>query len=1035
MSSLSGKTRTFKFALLSATILAGGLAGAAFAQTTPPSTAPAAKSVTAPAADDSQVVIVTGYRGSLQSSAMAKKKAVGFEDSIFSEDMGKFPDTNLAESFNRIPGINISREITGEGTTIAIRGLGSSFTRILLNGAAVATGSTGDVNTNNSNREVDLDIFPPELFTQLTVYKSAKASMVEGGASGSVNMRQARPFDVKGDRIQYSFEGNKNDLAAKGGYKGSLMWSKKIGNFGVLAGVAVQHNVINAQGFESVGWTNAGLSAAQNPAADRNNTGGGNWTIPATVPANAGNGLVTGATIDQALLLSLNPGLTIQQIDNALIPRLARPVNYAGTRDRTSGILSFEYRPSDELHFWLDTMVAQKDNEQMRTDIDLVGRSGSPIPINMKVDRTDCSNGCIVTAATLANAQYFLEFRPWIEKNKFASINPGFSWKISEDLKWNFDANYTISHFRRDSPTVLVITPASSGVTVTYKNDLNGPPTYTSNVDLNNPANFGWNGGRLNMQSEERQTQTRGLHTDLTWGKPEFNIQVGMAYDDTSRKITPYDNTTPWQNLACGNGPSVDLIATPCRGDSIVGTAPAVNAINSAYSAFPGYGTGYTAGQTGPVTYKGSAVPQSALGNYLMPGPYGYITLNWDKFAKDTNYYGFLAAAPPAGGSNISSPRSFLREKVEGAFIQVNGDRDVFEHRLRYDFGIRAVTTTQIIGGQNSIPDARNISSTNPAVGGQYPNTILFSYTTAHYKNYLPTANFAYNFMDNLIGRLAASTTMTRPNPSNMLPGLSFGDPSAFQGSVGNPSLTPYISKNLDLGLEYYTGKEGYISVTSFNKKITGFTTSVNTLYPLSYLAQFGVTYENMGATQKAAIDLRGGPSVAQVSLSQQVNVPGLLKIDGLELSWVQPLEQWWAPLNGFGYSTNYTYIKQTGTGAAPAIAFGVPKTTWNFTAFYEKHGYSIRLSDTYRDGSQASGTNQNGITNAAYFNESYEQLDLSASVNLKQAFGFSRDIDITFNATNLGNSNQVQNFQYDGAPNYYYKPGRTVAIGVRGKF
>jgi TonB-dependent receptor len=195
------------------------------------------------------------------------------------------------------------------------------------------------------------------------------------------------------------------------------------------------------------------------------------------------------------------------------------------------------------------------------------------------------------------------------------------------------------------------------------------------------------------------------------------------------------------------------------------------------------------------------------------------------------------------------------------------------------------------------------------------------------------------------------------------------------------------------------------------------------------------VTYDTLNQSQKDAIDLRGGPSVAQVNISQPFNASGELKIDGLEFAWVQPLDRFWAPLEGFGYSTNYTYIKQKGSGAAPAIALGVPEKTWNFTAFYEKNGWSVRLSDTYRDGSQATLGNQQGIAAATLFNESYEQLDLAASVNLKQAFGFSRDMELTLNATNLTDATQTQNFQFDGAPNYWYKAGTTISVGIRGKF
>ena len=152
------------------------------------------------AADDNEIV-VTGYRASLQSATNAKRQSVGFTDSIFAEDIGKFPDTNIAESLNRVPGVIIGREITGEGLQVAIRGLGTSFTRVLLNNAPVAIASTGRTDAQSTNREVDLDLLPTELFTRLTVSKSPTAEMLEGGAAGTVNMRSARPFDHPGTHL------------------------------------------------------------------------------------------------------------------------------------------------------------------------------------------------------------------------------------------------------------------------------------------------------------------------------------------------------------------------------------------------------------------------------------------------------------------------------------------------------------------------------------------------------------------------------------------------------------------------------------------------------------------------------------------------------------------------------------------------------------------------------------------------------------------------------------------------------------------
>jgi outer membrane receptor for ferrienterochelin and colicin len=120
-----------RFAVVSAIMMAG-CASSAFAQDTGAAT---------DAAED-DLIVVNGYRASLESSANAKREAVGFVDTVFAEDIGKFPDTNIAESLNRIPGITISREITGDGLNVAIRGLGNNFTRVLLNNAPVAIAST-----------------------------------------------------------------------------------------------------------------------------------------------------------------------------------------------------------------------------------------------------------------------------------------------------------------------------------------------------------------------------------------------------------------------------------------------------------------------------------------------------------------------------------------------------------------------------------------------------------------------------------------------------------------------------------------------------------------------------------------------------------------------------------------------------------------------------------------------------------------------------------------------------------------------------
>ena len=204
--------------------------------------------------------MVSGFRQSLTDATTAKRESVGFVDSVFAEDIGKFPDLNLAESFNRIPGVNITREITGEGLNVAIRGLNTNFTRVLLNNAPVAIAAAGQ-DATNQNREVDLEMFPSELFSQLTVAKTPSADMIEGGAAGTINMRMARPFDREGGRLAYSVQGVDNSKADDTGLRGSLVasttWNEK---FGILAGVAAYQNKIATTGYETVGWTSLNLT-------------------------------------------------------------------------------------------------------------------------------------------------------------------------------------------------------------------------------------------------------------------------------------------------------------------------------------------------------------------------------------------------------------------------------------------------------------------------------------------------------------------------------------------------------------------------------------------------------------------------------------------------------------------------------------------------------------------------------------------------------------------------------------------------------
>jgi TonB-dependent receptor len=1080
---------------------------------------------------DVETVIVTGYRASLTAATDAKRGSTNFTDSIFAEDIGKFPDTNIAESLNRIPGVTISREIDGEGLNVSIRGLGTNFTKITLNNAAIAVASTGATDQRNNNREVDLNMFPTELFTQLTVSKSPTSDQVEGGAAGVVNLRTQRPFDKEGFRLTYNLQGTDVSIADEPGERGALILSDTWGNFGALIGVAGVHNNVFVKGWEdgNAGWVGPSLSTAApviqcSPAANCGTFGSKAWAVPTAIPTNVavpipGGGGATypvGTTIDQAFLLANNPGLTIGQLSNALLPRLGRSMFSGGTRDRYNAVASLEWRPIEGMHFYVDAIFGRQFNNLNRSDINMGVRAGAGaqplIPQNVVLQPDwlglSANGGGAVQSGTFYDGMFALEARPFREKGDFYSINPGVEWQINDMLSVDLQANATRSHFFRDSPTVFVVTCPSSGngalpgcnapaggVTINFSNPAGAPfPTIATNIDLNNPANYQWggsaafgNGGRVNLQDEKRFTVTDGVHGDVKWGDESFSLQAGGAFDHAFRSIIAIDDSGRWQNAICGDNPNVYLPGpnngngVGCNGQNTPAPIGAANPVTN----WPAYGTGYSTGFP-PQTFGGSLVPQSSLASYLKPGPTGFITVDYDKIFKASNYYTIdqnaintlascsnLKCTPTspafATASNTGGTSGGFDEKTYGIYLKADGVIHLGDRDLKWDAGVRWFETHQTIISPTQHTDPRN-PTTAPAIalaqGSLYPNFFTFSPAKNVYSAFLPNLNVVYNVADDFLVRMSLSRTMTRPDPSQMISVVNFSDPTAAQASVGNPALKPFYSNNIDFGAEYYTGGEGYVSLAVFRKSLSGFTVSQNTTQPFSNLAAFGITYASLTDTQKSALCGRSQPvcapatatdaSVANTTLTvtEQVNAPGLKIINGIELGYVQPLDFLTEPylgVKGFGFQGNLTIIDQKTTGSAPSIAVGVAPFTYNVSAYYDSDetGISGRLSYVFTDTSYASGSNQQSVclpvgtsaggcpTGAYLFSKAYGQADFSSSFHLNKIFGqdIPSDPELTFDVQNIFSAKQVTYFQLPDAVHSYYIKGQTYLFGLRGTF
>jgi TonB-dependent receptor len=913
--------RRARVILLGATILAGGLSTAAFAQSQPngpiatakPGAPPAAPAAAAKPSDAAQTVgeiVVTGFRKSLTAEANSKRLSTGFTDSVFAEDIGKFPDLNIAESLQRIPGVQLTRDTNGEGTQISIRGLGPSFAKILLNGSQIAVASDGTLDSGNSNREVDLDMFPTELFTKLTVAKTPTADTVEGGISGTVNMVNVRPFDDPGQHITFNAQYGYGQADNRASPRGALILSKTWGdNLGVLFGFAGASQQYRSDGYETIGYTTPTFNCTGcNVLSGVANQGrgftfaGGNNPATSTAPQTS--------------------GLSALQLSNSLFPRLARDAFIQGARNRWTILGSTQWRPRADLSFTLDAQYSSTDRSFNRLDEDLALRnSGGMTPVNV----VDDPNG-VVTKATLQNAQLFIEARPYRETVDFYNVNPQAEWKPTDWFQLDAQLNLNRSIFHRSDNTYLFNTPST--LTVDYSNPVGSQiPTINVNAPLNNP-NLGYTINSFRIQPAKRVTQDEGAHVDALFGDARNNIKVGAAYDDTYRNIKAFDNSTAANNYALANITTAQIPSLLAPGPTNILHISGQNPGNLALIIQPNYKT---------------LAPAAATST-------------------------FDAHPPFSSSSATATPSGTIEEKTSGFYVEANAVSEFFTREVKWNAGVRYFHTDQQITGPITLNGVTSFQTFN-----------------SNYNAFLPSFNAALTLGDHLLTdsdhlllRVAGSRSMTRANPNTMLPGTTFSDPSAQTATQGNPNLKPYFSNNADFGLEYYFMGSGYFAVNLFAKDIDGFTAQSVVSEPFSAL---GIPLSALNVTQLAT----GINNNTIISVQTTNNVGSTLALRGMELTYSQPLDfvtkRMPGHLTGFGFTANYTQVDQT-PGDKNAIVLGIARNLYTVTGYYENHDVSVHVSYNYIGPNQTAPTGQNN-TPYGLFADAHGQVDLSASYTL----------------------------------------------------
>lgn len=602
---------------------------------------------------------VTGYREALLNSTAAKRNSVGFKDEVFADDMGKMPSQNLAESLAQIPGVKISRAVSGEGQRIAVRGLGPAFTKIALNGNSIGIASMGNINQSGNGgqlagREVDLDIFPTELFGSLTVEKTATARQLEGGVTGYVNMRTMRASDLgDGHNTRFALESDYRASNGETSPKGAFTYSFNNDQFGALVTVVSKDANRHVDGYETVG-NNAqfGCLITDQPGSVDCRDPGTSATFRFTDVASADyaaahDGVSEGDIID----IHDSAGLSEAQLNSVGMPYIGRVMTTQGQKESLSSLLSFQFRPNDDMEASLDIVHADSKADFVRTEVMHFYRRNYDTPyIPGDFQLVDNGNGSRLQSGTFYGNRAWIGSRDYDEDLSYLSVMPSFDWQISDTWKLNVSASKSESEFERDNPYGLFFTGEG---TMTFVDD--GDVPTIEHTGFGNFQDYTMaDADYFRIGHEDRETETRGFHAELEWGEnADINgIIFGIASDEISSEHRFYDIGSDLNEYLAANGAGDvranlgDYIRSIDMGENIDG-----------YNGFDRVGD-----------------------------------LDWDAFKSAINYAGM--DLQPDTVTEIS-------EEVTAFFVETNLETEVAGHTLRTNGGVRYVDTDQYVATES----------------------------------------------------------------------------------------------------------------------------------------------------------------------------------------------------------------------------------------------------------------------------------------------------------------------------------------------
>ncbi len=981
---VSGTRSTAKLALFCASSLVAltltlpGLATSANAQTAvdpagrdaPASTAqnetPDAQSTVTQAEQDE--IVVTGIRGSLQRNLDAKREASGVVDVISSEDIGKFPDSNVAASLQRLPGVSIQRDgVRGEANGVTIRGFGGDFNETLVDGRRLATATGG--------RSIDFSTVGSDFIGALTVYKTPDVTVAANSIGATIDIAYPKPLDHPGFRLAASASGSIQNYSKRIVPSGGLLISDSFADdsFGILASVIytrhdTRTNNVFVHGFPGGRYAPcqlAGSTAAMcNPTSD------------STAPASQQQTIV---------------GFFEQQYG----------AQQSYTKDeRIDGRIAVQWQPSDDLLLTVDNNYS---DQRINTDTFGFGiwfNQGSLRNVKLDdngvpLDFTQAGSQTDFTAGTDSN---------WRRTNQ-TGLNV--KWDATQNLEIEADGSLSRSWLNPDGRVNgkgadvgygFGIGPAL-GIAITGDSDEVIPSLHSYGVsgNPNRWADMSAIGSHVTVNIANKNTDTiKQGRLRAKWTQDDLTLSIGGSYvDDTFkfRSANTFANNF-WQAYS-GYGP-----ASGTTGGVTIPTN-LYKGIVSTDGFIPGFG-----GTLPPTLINFSAVAYqdflTGLGN-----PQATTIPGYNYGCCGTAFTGTFDVA-----NDVGSYRN-INEKTWSLFLSAKYKTEIAGIPFHLNAGVRQESTKLASTGVGRLPTSITPSTTDPTL-----LTVNFGpsqevTTRNSYSYLLPAVDMKLELTPKLVLRFDASRTLTRPTLNLLTPVLNIGSGQrvgALTADGGNPLLQPYLADNFDVAAEWYYQRNSYASVNFFLKNVSNFIVQ---------------------GTQRQTINGVADPSTgqaAQFSVSQRVNGPDAT-VRGVELALQHTFGDsgFGFIANGTFVETNKPYDRNDISQSGFAVT-GLANSA-NFVGFFDKYGFEFRAALNWRDEYLLQFGQ---VQNTGAFGAEPTFVNASTQVDLSASYQITENINVFGEALNITNETMSTHGRYNNQLLDVYGYGRRFTAGLR---